>query len=686
MTTKQLEEFIKELKNPFLGDDKIMEIMARQSSACIELDTIKFNNYNKANVDKVFSSIKKSNENKPITITMTTCKRIDLFTQTVDSFLEFCTDICEHVFEWIVVDDNSSEDDRKEMSDKYPFITFIFKTPDQKGHARSMNLLIESVKTPYIFHIEDDWRFFTYGNFLSQCLDVLMVSPQYGQCLLNRGYGEDFKVSHKICSGYNRLLRRPNNELIRYYIHEYLTGSALAAASGILSRNGYVSSIYWPHFSLRVGLTKTDVFKTVGKFSETASHFELEYAHRYYGYKFLTTYFDNIYCIHTGRKTYERDNKDKLNAYDLNNEKQFGEQPKDLQKREIEHEKAVPEKKIFNGKIITKIKTYIINLERRPNRLQSFRQNNRAELFQYDVFKAVDGKTLKPSQKIQKIFQHNDYKYRRGIVGCAMSHITIWTELLQAGTGGLIIEDDAVLTTNFIHKFIHVLSEAPDADIIFLGHHPYPKYRKESDYDKNKTPIVEHWTRERSITESMGGTTAYYISTNGIKNMLSFINSNSVRNGIDWVMFLTGNINNIYYTRPFLAFADCVQTNPNADSDIQGDFDGVGFKDINEYILNEIKYWGYEGVRNKFDDLLVPEDDKSNIICSDHIPDKKDLITNIYILKVKMSDIQEIKNVPFKWYTVNNYIMTIPENRVTEASMKDKIFGPGYIRTEIGTF
>jgi glycosyltransferase involved in cell wall biosynthesis len=59
-----------------------------------------------------------------------------------------------------IIDDNSSENDRQFMKERYPFIRFIYKTPEQKGHPRSMNMLLKEIKTPYVFNLEDDFEFF----------------------------------------------------------------------------------------------------------------------------------------------------------------------------------------------------------------------------------------------------------------------------------------------------------------------------------------------------------------------------------------------------------------------------------------------------------------------------------------------------------------------------------------------
>ena len=88
------------------------------------------------------------------------------------------------VKEVIVVDDDSSDLDRYEkqynhsfihlsynrgdeyaftyrtkMMERNPTFKFIFKTNDEKGHAQSMNILMDHVSTKYFVYIEDDWEY-----------------------------------------------------------------------------------------------------------------------------------------------------------------------------------------------------------------------------------------------------------------------------------------------------------------------------------------------------------------------------------------------------------------------------------------------------------------------------------------------------------------------------------------------
>lgn len=618
-------------------------------------------------------------ENKAVTITTTTCKRTDLITRTIDSFLECVLDYKKYVKEWIIVDDNSSDKDRAFMKERYPFIRFIYKDQNNKGHPRSMNMFLDEVKTPYVFNLEDDFEFFRRDNFFERMHYVLDIDKSYGQCLMNINYTEDTNSGNNI---WGSTMKYHGLNKVRYFIHNYYTGKKLEEEQKKL---GCPSCLYWPHFSFRVGLTKTSVLKDIGKYDESAKHFEMEYAHRYVNKGYNTTFLDGIYCAHIGRRTYER-NTEKKNAYDLNEEVQFGETHRIENKNE--------------PKSITEISTYVINLKRRPERLRNFFTKNKDELYPITVFEGVDGKTLEPSHKIQKAFSKGDYNYRRGIVGCAMSHIKIWKDFITKLSSNycVVFEDDAELCKDFHHKVLYLINKHKDFDIMFLHYNPYPQYNHTELYSED-SPKAEFWSIERSMRENMGSGAGYILSRTGAINLLKHIEEKGVYNAIDWVMFKSSN--KIMYTTPLLVRANCFQsTNGNCDTDIQNVFNSVCFKDDLEWDRYELSYLAntlIKSYHNKdkvsicnlyykgFDETLLKQltFDLKNIatvknikglcmvISSEVIPQY--LSDYVCILPISMLEKldKEIDLYPIKRYTTNKYVYSVPDKYVV---LDDKVW------------
>jgi GR25 family glycosyltransferase involved in LPS biosynthesis len=513
------------------------------------IDKIKDTNVNyDLNKVKDIQKIVRENNNLPlITFSITTCKRIDLFKDTMNSFINCCEDI-KLISKWICIDDNSSQKDREEMINLYPFLTFYFKNKNEKGHSKSMNILKELVTTPYLFHMEDDWKFFEKRNYITECLQVLSENKNFGQCLINKNYAEI--PDTEILGGE---LKFTSNGL-RYYIHEYAYDDVLKDKWN--KKHGFgLHCNYWPHFSFRPSLLKTKIFKNIGDFNEKASHFEMEYSYRYFAKNYISTFLEDMYCIHIGRLTSERDDKTKINAYILNDEIQFE-----------------------NKKIIDlNYETYVVNLDHRQDRLRDFDKIISETSLKYERFPAINGNNIVSTPKLQYIFEGNDFYMASGMVGCALSHIKLWIDLINSDKDVyLIFEDDITyIVPNFKEKLIHLHSKFKniDWDIVYLGHHEQHMFFKEeiTDFEKNTYPNIEKWRVEETFYKSIGGTFGYFISKTGAIKLLDFIEKTGITNGIDTMMQKFCDVGNVYYSIPNLIRSYCFRghNRDKVDSDIQ---------------------------------------------------------------------------------------------------------------------
>ena len=63
----------------------------------------------------------------------------------------------------------------------------------------------------------------------------------------------------------------------------------------------------------------------------------------------------------------------------------------------------------------------------------------------------IDGKELKPTNELKKLFDGNDFGSNVGAIGCALSHYNLWKQLVEDSTNEyyLIIEDDLSLFSHF---------------------------------------------------------------------------------------------------------------------------------------------------------------------------------------------------------------------------------------------
>lgn len=647
-----------------------------------------------------------------VTITTTCCKRLDLLSRTINSFLECVTDYDKYVNEWIVIDDNSSESDRERMQKLYPFITFVFKTPEQKGHAISMNMLLDMVKSEYVFNIEDDWEFFRPDNYIQQMMNVFDENQKFGQVLINVNYSEDTKSA---CNLWGAKMRSTKDKQ-RYFIHSFYQGKELEKMNALTSPM-FGNCYYWPHYSLRVGLTKKSVFDTVGNYNLDAKHFEMEYAYRYVQAGFLTAFLDGTSCGHIGRRTYERDS-DMLNAYDLNDEAQFG-QKKTIKGEEHKSQtvQTPPSQPPLNNRDelrpeVIEIDVKLINLKRRRDRLMQFFERNKSEVIPLSIFDACDGKLMKPSHKIQKGFRSGDYNYRSGIIGCAMSHVKIWKSFLKDIKQDyvLVLEDDIQFVPEFQKKFIHLVNTYhKQFEIMFIHYNPYGHSFDPAYFDQQAYPTADLWSVEKSRKCNMGSTAGYIISREGAKNMLRSIEEKGFTNAIDWVMFQTGDSQRIMYSKPMLLHANCCKKDGAIDTDIQTDFSHLSYRSPIDWEIDEITYLrdtllnsyvnvgctSVDFVHKYKDDVAQTNGELMNrikdlsgidiirnpkrhcsIVCTKSIEEQQ---MRDYILMVPVSMMNEVKKVthlqPVKWYHTSLFIYIIPEKFMNENTAEERVWG-----------
>lgn len=228
-----------------------------------------------------------------VTLAITTCKRLPLFVRTMHSFLNACTDV-ERIARWICVDDNSSAADRREMERLFPFFEFIWKGPEERGHGRSMNRILDAVRTPFWLHLEDDWQFFEPLPYLAAALEILDADPGLGQVLLNRHYA--LGVEHRRLAG-GMVRQAPSGR--RYVEHVYLAPGTPAHDDFWRQHPDERSNVHWPHYSLQPSLQRTDAVRSVGRYAEAPS-FELDFAHRYTALGLRSAFLDTICCRHIG--------------------------------------------------------------------------------------------------------------------------------------------------------------------------------------------------------------------------------------------------------------------------------------------------------------------------------------------------------------------------------------------------
>ena len=118
---------------------------------------------------------------------------------------------------------------------------------------------------------------------------------------------------------------------------------------------------------------------------------------------------------------------------------------------------------------------WVISLDRRPDRWQSLMTAHPELLPIANRLPGIDGKMLSMTPGIAGLFAKNDFKWKKSVTGCALSHILTWAQLASehpAVQSYLILEDDCrfIKTIGWKEQIAAAVAKAPpDAELLMLG-------------------------------------------------------------------------------------------------------------------------------------------------------------------------------------------------------------------------
>ena len=121
---------------------------------------------------------------------------------------------------------------------------------------------------------------------------------------------------------------------------------------------------------------------------------------------------------------------------------------------------------------IKHVPTFVINLDRSPDRLLHFSLQAERARINVSRFSAVDGAALDMEGLRKRNILTSRYPWNwRGSAACALTHFILYEQMLQGNdTHYLIFEDDAYLSADFLSKLATALANVPaDWDILNVG-------------------------------------------------------------------------------------------------------------------------------------------------------------------------------------------------------------------------
>lgn len=239
--------------------------------------------------------------------------------------------------------------------------------------------------------------------------------------------------------------------------------------------------------------------------------------------------------------------------------------------------------RLLSGNQHPEILTLVVNLDRRPDRFFAFEDHVNGVIDWYMRLSACDGQTLEMSSVVKDIcgIENKDRWWRNpygghdnrvGVLGCTLSHYTIWESLLQSSHKRVVVlEDDAYLCNDYARKMrslLHLLNtSSTECDIVYLGvtdgcDELYGDMKvSESDFGElricNPTPVRKNG----------GGTFGYVLSKEGAKKLVDLVKKHPISLPLDWYLIEMYPHMKAYKVWPRMVTSEVAKT--DKDSDIQ---------------------------------------------------------------------------------------------------------------------
>ena len=179
--------------------------------------------------------------------------------------------------------------------------------------------------------------------------------------------------------------------------------------------------------------------------------------------------------------------------------------------------------------------TFIVNLDTRQDRWQSLMKAE-PYLENSTRISAVNGKTLKLDTTIYNIFKNNRFSWKKSVMGCFLSHIDIWTKIVNESVDDtakfLVLEDDVRFDKDWIDTWNKCVKDIPEgAELLYLGGVLPP--------NKAALPtcleqVNQYWSKIKPNMYFSPGvllpifhfcTYSYVITKSGAKKLLNFLNT-----------------------------------------------------------------------------------------------------------------------------------------------------------------
>ena len=210
---------------------------------------------------------------------------------------------------------------------------------------------------------------------------------------------------------------------------------------------------------------------------------------------------------------------------------------------------------------------YVVNLDRRADRLKSFVDCHPYFKGKIRRHKAVDGLSLTLSPNICSLLNPNDFFWKKAVAGCALSHLKLWTMLFNDTKeiqSYLIMEDDARLKPNWSEAWSKVQNKlSSEWECVYLGG-VLPPNREgfEKVLEETEIPGLCRIAPNTFFGQNVASrqfhfcTYAYVISRRGVQRVIEAIEEHKgIWTSADHILFNSLDKENVFVLNPLVAGA-----------------------------------------------------------------------------------------------------------------------------------
>ncbi len=210
---------------------------------------------------------------------------------------------------------------------------------------------------------------------------------------------------------------------------------------------------------------------------------------------------------------------------------------------------------------------WVINLDRRNDRLESFKKKNPLLADRVLRLPAFEGKHLKLTPALARLFAPHDFNWKKPVMGCALSHLALWMQLLNEKpdiSTYLILEDDARLKPEWRDRWEEAMQAKAipeNFDVVYLGGILPPNREV---FENTCVEKINDYVAKVALNSVFGQDPAnryfhfcayaYVLSRRGAMKVVEYLKSrNGYWTSADHMMCNLQEFLNIYFLHPFTA-------------------------------------------------------------------------------------------------------------------------------------